>query len=338
MHPRDVYHPKMLKELRRLAELPFQWGEIERLEFPYYKCVYKTHTWMKELTINEPTHSSDFTGNIANVAWLKEGPKVVKVTEQQYTVLSKVDVNLTLREVTLPYPTVMVVMPPGKMHKHCLVHRYNEDLMICVSISHNNHNDIVTVVGHHDDILVEESLEKYGPECADITEETSATLRVAVNILLALTNFGHQSELLLPKEVETDKSIIRKKRGTEAAARAEDRLKIAPVLVKFDREVVLHRDRRSEPSEPTGRKTCFHWVRGHWKSQPYGEGRTLRKRIYIAPYMVNADSLTVNPIDTLTTYRTRDQRAENNSAQVGATSTSAGQAAASPSADATKAT
>lgn len=311
MHPRDVYPKVMLDEFRRLAALPYPWATITRLKHPEYQVQYQTETWLRRLSENSPTQSSDVTGNIAGVAWINEGPKVAKVTEQQYAALSKVDVNMELHEVTLPYPTVLVVMPPGKLHDRCLVHRYSNEIMICVCSSRNHLDDIVTVVGQAEGLFVEASLEKYDIDCGDVIEETTATLRVAVNMLLALTNFGYQSELLLPKEAATDESIVCKKRGTEAAERASERLKIAPVLVRFDREVVLHRvTTKSEAGTPTGRKTCFHWVRGHWKSQPYGEGRTLRKRIYVAPYMVNADSLIADPMDTVTTYSTRRQNAE----------------------------
>lgn len=325
VHPRDVYPKRMLVELRRLAALPYQWGTLSRQEFPNYGCHYHTETWLRTLSERSPTHSSDFTGNIAAVAWIKEGPKVAKVTEQQYSALSKVDVNLELREVTLPYPTMLVVMPPRKLHDYCLVHRYSEDVMICVCASKNHLNDIVTVVGQREGVLVEESLEKYDDSCADVTEETTATLRVAVNMLLALTNFGHQSEILLPKEVADDKSIMQKKRGTEAANRAAERLKIAPILVKFDREVVLHRVAKAKADgPPTGRTRGYCTVRGHWKSQPYGEGSKLRKRIYVAPYLVHPELLIADRMDIVTTYSTKESNAKATNTKVSDDATNAG--------------
>lgn len=49
-------------------------------------------------------------------------------------------------------------------------------------------------------------------------------------------------------------------------------------------------------STPTGRTaTSRWWVRGHWRQQPWGKGRKLRKPIFIAPHLAgNQDA----PIDT----------------------------------------
>ena len=309
MHPRDLYPKRLVDELRRVASLPFQWAAIAKGEGDKF---FAKHFIDTLLCVPDQT-PYDLCGMIANVAWIKDGPKSAKVTEQQYTALAKVDINLELHDIKLPYQTVMVVMPPGKLHKCCLVHRYSDDIMICVCISDDHHNDIVTIIRHWNGVHIESSLEKYDESCQDVTEVTTATLRVAINMLLALTNFGHRSDLLLPKEVAVDESIVKNKRGTEAAKRAAERIKAAPRLISFAHDVVLHRaaPKYEGDNVPTGRKTCFHWVRGHWKSQPYGEGRTLRKRIFVAPYMVNANELLGDKMDTTTTYRTRRENASN---------------------------
>lgn len=39
-----------------------------------------------------------------------------------------------------------------------------------------------------------------------------------------------------------------------------------------------------------------HWRRGHWRNQPYGEGRSLRKLIWIMPVLVNADAAADSPL------------------------------------------
>lgn len=41
----------------------------------------------------------------------------------------------------------------------------------------------------------------------------------------------------------------------------------------------------------TGRSVKTHWRRGHFRMQPYGEGRQQRKLIHIAPVLVNASQL-----------------------------------------------
>jgi hypothetical protein len=51
----------------------------------------------------------------------------------------------------------------------------------------------------------------------------------------------------------------------------------------------LERRRGEAASSPTDshaphRQQIAHWKRGHWKRQPYGEGRSQRRLIWIKPY------------------------------------------------------
>jgi hypothetical protein len=50
--------------------------------------------------------------------------------------------------------------------------------------------------------------------------------------------------------------------------------------LEFDRTRAIHGD-RSEMSA--------HWRRGHWRLQPHGKGRALRKRVWIMPVLVRSD-------------------------------------------------
>lgn len=112
---------------------------------------------------------------------------------------------------------------------------------------------------------------------------------VAMNALCYLTALPE----LGPKVYTSDAPAAHVKRATAAPAesriaqKAEDRLiegGYVPVrLVPFEaaREAVEGRD--------TGRETSPHWRRGHWRRQPFGEGRRLTRLQWIRPTLVRAD-------------------------------------------------
>jgi len=49
-------------------------------------------------------------------------------------------------------------------------------------------------------------------------------------------------------------------------------------------------DQRTKISSPTGTHPSAHWRRGHWRNQPYGQGRSLRKIIWMMPVLVVANN------------------------------------------------
>lgn len=44
--------------------------------------------------------------------------------------------------------------------------------------------------------------------------------------------------------------------------------------------------RRNRHGRSSGRRARPHWRRGHWRRQPFGEKRALRKLIWVMPVMV----------------------------------------------------
>jgi hypothetical protein len=120
-------------------------------------------------------------------------------------------------------------------------------------------------------------------------------LRVAVNSCLALANFGCHAKYLFPKELVRDRSqMVREERERRHERPARDRVKLAPSLVSFVRDVKLHHTERisSEHGEPTGKEKPTHWRRGHWHTVIHGVGRTQRKLKLFPPVLVRADRIT----------------------------------------------
>src|SRR4051812_28978305 len=112
--PTDCWHDFILQEYRRLAVLPDPVVSIELQDddSPHFSCRLNTSTFLSRYMQS----GSDYAGLQSCVSWLREGPKVPDVTEEQYQALSRVEVRLELPDLSMPYPTVLVNMPPGKMH------------------------------------------------------------------------------------------------------------------------------------------------------------------------------------------------------------------------------
>lgn len=296
MRPGDVFPARMLEELRRLNELPYPFAVIKTVEYPTYECRFQAKTWLQDFCAKR---GADIAGLISDAAWLKHGPKVVRVAEEQYQALCNVDVNLELKDVQLPYPSVMVEMPPGHLHDWCLVHRYSDEVLILTSMSRDHASDVNTLIRQWEGHLAEEALEKHDDDLQNIAARNCQTLRVAVNILLCLVDRGFREEWLLPAEAASDTRLARE--FTPRGARAKVRLAEQPKLISFAQVVKLH-DSKSGASGHSGAEMPFHWRRGHWRMQAYGARMQLRRRLYIAPCMVREDKLTVPASETSVTY------------------------------------
>jgi hypothetical protein len=297
-HINDVI-PKMLAdELLRLVKLDRNWCTWKSLEPPQYTCETRQQTWLRKLWQS----GADAFSMWANSIWLVDGPKVFRPTPAQCRALEQIEVRLELSEYSQPYPALLVDLPTGYEPYTSILCFKTDNLLVCVSQEPTHLHDIVTTVAV-DGRPLEVSLQRYDDDCKENAKEAGRALRVALNSCLALSNYGCHADYLYPKDVETDERLAEE--NTERGERARKRLEVTPSLVRFDREVVLHRPRPAhEQGEPTGREREFGWVRGHWKMQAHGPSNTLRKRILIKPYMIRADKLIGELSDTSVTYRT----------------------------------
>jgi hypothetical protein len=121
---------------------------------------------------------------------------------------------------------------------------------------------------------------------------TAEAMRVAVNSMLLLMQQGCKH--LGPANESLYRRLqhyleMARKRG-EGIAEAQRALRIVPQLYGFDQEIVRHEEVREgsgSRGDGDGPPVRPHWRRGHWKMQPYGPGRSERKRILIKPILVN---------------------------------------------------
>jgi hypothetical protein len=138
----------------------------------------------------------------------------------------------------------------------------------------------------------------------------SALSKLALNVCLMATAYGVRC--LGPSNPSHHERLKRyaklaQKRGRDQQENAEMELQTAPVRYTFSQEVTLYQKEVGEahaPADGTGGWTVSpHWRRGHWRSQPCGQGRQERRRVAIPSVMVNGHLFLGSPSDTVATYR-----------------------------------
>jgi hypothetical protein len=297
--PSELFPKDLVAEFRRLAALPYPAAELTMLDRPTFQCRWLRNTWLRDVA----STGADISGMIAAIAWFKEGPKIARASEEEYQALSRVEVRLELKDFTTPFPTMLVDLPPGHLHKAVLIHRHGPEILVCNSISHTFTDDICTVIRQSEEVM-DASLGRFYDEITeDVNRQSLEGLRVACNLLLAMTSFGCKTTPIFPHEVVRDEKLARE--NSERGAKARDRLKEVPYEVKLDRTVVLYERQTGSHTEGehTGRELSFHWRRGTWAMQPCGTGGKERKRIFRKPCMVRADLMIGSPADYTTTYK-----------------------------------
>lgn len=308
--PSDLFPiPSLLNEYRRLCampQFPIQLNTSEDETSTEFSCrgIYASGLW------HLCKSGVDYAGLIPILRWIKEGPKIVDITAEQYEALARVEIRLEAKDYQMPYPTVLINLPPGKLNECVILHRMElqwrsgkKPVIIACSMSRSHLNDIVTVIRQREGIEVEESLALYEKS---VTEEEGLSaklgVRVSMNMMLAMVNYGCQAAYIFPKEVEMEQKFIEKgNRPSREGRTASDRLRDQPQIVVLDRNVKLyHREGAKEPGEKTGKEKCFHWRRGHWR-------KWKSKLIFVRPCMVRADLLEVDRSETTTRYKKEDK-------------------------------
>lgn len=269
------------------------WCKWERVEGNAYRVFLAANTpdFLRKIT---PV-AGDWLGLKAMSHWLANGPKVFRPSAAQQEALAHVDVNIGLLDYAQPYPSIFVeVTHPVFRGVLC----YNEPgLLVCDMLSHDNQNDITTTVGVLEG-LIEESLNKFSADAADVAAQATPVLRIACNSCLALANWGTRLEYLFPGEAARDKKFAAK-----GDARARARLKDAAQLITFEQEVKIHQTHGGGKSDAeSGRTVSTHWRRGHWAMQAYGPARSLRKRILRPPVLVRSDLFVGDLSETTVAY------------------------------------
>lgn len=255
-------------------------------EFPHYRVVPNTPSAHRLINI-VPT-SSDAVGIGAVCMWVADGPKIARPTPEQAEAFSHISLDLSVNDFACPFRCLLVELSDNPVFKACLICT-GFDGCLCLNLySRHGKYDITTMIRADDKWPIENSLrtvEKDEDLERDLEHSHSAQ-RVALNMALALTNYGCDVGPAYPKALVQDQWLA--KSPGEKGEKAARRVKEAFHQVKFTKEITVRKPTQGEPGDPTGRTVAPHWVRGHWKMQPHGPNGSLRKRILIRPYLVHA--------------------------------------------------
>jgi hypothetical protein len=254
-----------------------------------------------------------------------EGPKVFAFDALTCEALENFTLSVPAEDYRQPFPCVVIQLPEGYAARRVVPFEDGggkPDFLIVGTFPVEGLGGVVLLNIHMSggkesgDLLelepgktLEELLGDSRPFSSEgIANLRMSMLRLALNVCLLATNLG--ARRLGPANPSHFKRLAErvrknKKHNKDRQDRAE--LQAAPVLYAFDREVTLF---HKEPGAGAhgggngeGAKKAPHWRRGHWRSQPVGEGRRQRKLVMIPSVLVNADRFLGAPSDTTTTYR-----------------------------------
>lgn len=184
MRPTDFINGKILDEYRMLSR---------RMKEPFTLiplgddlCEIKTNFNPDSTRII--LNKENCTIGISIINWIKENPRIVKVNEDQYQTLSQVDINLEVRDFTMPFHTIMVEFPTGKLYKGCLLDQISENILIASLFGRVN---AVTVILQKEGRFIQDRLCHYSENLLEVKELISSAMCVACNMVLAMRNgFG----------------------------------------------------------------------------------------------------------------------------------------------------
>jgi hypothetical protein len=229
---------------------------------------------------------------------LAYGPKMLRPTVEQCEALTRVDVNISFDDYQQPFPTVMVEFPDE--FRNNLSQAYDYECPIAVVTHHNaDTKRIISVAlrkqGMHGAVhlmsnvrdRIEDALrEKI--EHGDDMDQAEVVQRIAVNFGLLMTYYGVSDAGPVNPDHDNLLRLARKK-NKDKAKRAQRLLAGEIRRIEFAQEVVARTSHGHHVDYAPGNGTkCTHWRRGHFRNQPSGVGRMMKRLVFIKPILINS--------------------------------------------------
>lgn len=230
---------------------------------------------------------------------MADGPKVFLPTEEQWESMEQVDARLPVSQVQLPFPTMVVQIPPqaraalrrrfgveAPMPTQILVRKFSNLIFsLCRFGQHYEMYQLIRDRGDgqtlHDALRVQSSIMD-NPDCIPISTEQDKAERdaavviasTAFNLCVMLTHYGHRVVDDRPK----------------AFNRAEKRAReLQPVRVETTHHVVVRATGSAHSGEPGHGEVSTHWRRGHWRTRPGDRLSREKPLVFVRPCLVRAD-------------------------------------------------
>jgi hypothetical protein len=243
---------------------------------------------------------SDLHNFVALGEFIRGGSKLILPSEPVCRVMAQVDLNLTLADYGQPYESTGVVIPKavtGLPKDILAISHWKPGLGVFVGTLIGDYL-LYRTIGAHWAGTLEDHLAVIDHFEANSTIEhphALATLisRIVTNACLFALERGVRLRRFDSQERSCRRRAVHDKRAAKLAAR------IGQEAVIQDLDLILPETGPCRTGEPTGRHLRLHRRRGHWKMQAFGSGRSERKRIFVASYLVNADGPDVAEITSV---------------------------------------
>lgn len=252
-----------------------------------YQVVPKMPELFESLLRKGIATGADWLGLLAGAMWLR-APRMARPTPEQAESFQNIAIELEVTDFSAPFPAMVIETPGCDPFESVIVYHADNILVLHLS-SKNMEDDIVTTVRHVPGRAIEVAINILDDTCdPSLAEESLRAQRIALNMCLALTNYGFKDADANPANASQDRMLARE--NSERGERARARIRRGVLRrVTFNHDIVIRRTPPTEGGGANGRTVKAHWVRGHWKMQPHGPHNSLRKRILIRPYLVHGD-------------------------------------------------
>lgn len=248
---------------------------------------------------------------------LQEDGRVFKVAPKLAHAFALADVPLPASELRTPFPFMLVVLPPdlfyirsasGKVGvteivaNQSAVQEVEGERFVALNLLlygfSTNHVSLYYHVPLGATPTLQEDVQRYfriavGYNDEGVRVEASyddpnyRLVNAVINTILYVTSFPNAITASNKSELDRFRQQRQKhKRGTRKKRRAAEKLKAAQrqTIYIVGRSFELEDQRVKEAVETGQRIRTRHVVRGHWKRQRHGPGRTSTKLIFIQPY------------------------------------------------------
>lgn len=248
-----------------------------------------------------------------------QGPKVFQPTRELCEYFENVDVTLPIGDYEQSYPVVVVRLPQSYIESKqiafpyvaCLFEREHRHLTTLASNLFAFPIDSTTIT--HNEPTIEHALgdirfmDESKAEWDTRLDTVRLAERIAINANLFLVDRGFRIEHMLSRE-QRERRESRRRRSGQRLLPPREVLLTQDVFVGV--EGLPSQGDAAPRTQQAIHQKRVHYRRGHWRMQAYGEKRALRKRIFIAPILINAHLDTAAASERRVIYRTRPPRGQ----------------------------
>ena len=294
------------------------------------------------LSAAEKTGVSSLLSCFLRMKIFSEGPKLFSLSTEKCEALENTLLTVPSEEYGQPFPVVIVEFSPDYIsnrlvtiddtdsHNHlndddreklglpekkiihhkpsfAIIHHCPENKILSMAITMSSGIDITAIVklteGDSLDDCFDQSMSKKSSNAEmDLTAGEfvlcKQIFRTMCNLCMLACDFGCNSIADPYRE-----KLLKKNNGKYKEVNEFNAL-TRPIIYELNQKIKLYEKKsvRRIDSESTGRDVKPHWRRGHWRMQPYGEKKSLRKRMRIPPVFVNFIYFGGDSSDTITNY------------------------------------